>query len=200
MSELAIYDMDRTITRRGTYTPWLLFWAWRQAPWRLLLLPATLGMGFAYLAGAITRSRLKELNQALLMGASVDRAAVERVAAAFAERVVLRGVLPGAVARIAADRAEGRHVVLATASFAFYAEAIAARLAITSVIATRSIWHGDGLLPRIDGENCYGAAKLTMVEAWLLTIQPGHIRFYSDHVSDLPLFERADEAVATNPS
>jgi phosphoserine phosphatase len=27
----------------------------------------------------------------------------------------------------------------------------------------------------------------------------GHVRFYSDHVSDRPVFEWADEAVAVNP-
>ena len=37
MSDLAIYDMDRTVTRRATYTPFLLHCALRRAPWRLLL-------------------------------------------------------------------------------------------------------------------------------------------------------------------
>ena len=38
-TDLAIYDMDRTITRHATYTPFLLHCAARRAPWRLLLLP-----------------------------------------------------------------------------------------------------------------------------------------------------------------
>ena len=41
MSDLAIYDLDRTVTRRATYTPFLLHCAVRRAPWRLLLLPVT---------------------------------------------------------------------------------------------------------------------------------------------------------------
>ena len=36
---LAIYDMDRTVTRHATYTPFLLHCAVRRAPWRLLFLP-----------------------------------------------------------------------------------------------------------------------------------------------------------------
>ena len=36
MTDLAIYDMDRTVTRRATYTPFLLHCALRRAPWRLL--------------------------------------------------------------------------------------------------------------------------------------------------------------------
>ena len=31
---LAIYDMDRTVTRRATYTPFLIHCALRRAPWR----------------------------------------------------------------------------------------------------------------------------------------------------------------------
>ena len=47
-----------------------------------------------------------------------------------------------------------------------------------------------------------GAAKLRMVEAWLARTgtQGAHIRFFSDHVSDLPVFERAAEQIATTPS
>ena len=39
MTDLAIYDMDRTVTRRATYTPFLLHCAARRAPWRLVFLP-----------------------------------------------------------------------------------------------------------------------------------------------------------------
>ena len=35
MSDLAVYDMDRTVTRRATYTPFLIHCALRRAPWRL---------------------------------------------------------------------------------------------------------------------------------------------------------------------
>ena len=48
----------------------------------------------------------------------------------------------------------------------------------------------------------YAAAKRAMVEDWLaaqaLTGAP--LRFYSDHPSDAPMFELADEAVAANPN
>lgn len=198
---LSIFDMDRTITRTGTYTPWLLFWAVREAPWRLLLVPAAAVCGLAYLCGLVSRGRLKELNQALLMGRP-DRAAVERRAAEFAARTVATNVFAGALRRLEAEHGAGRRIVLATASYAFYAEAIAARLGIVDVVATRSVWAGDRLLPRIDGENCYDVAKLRMVEAWLAAegLADAPIRFFSDHVSDLPMFERAGERIATTPS
>ncbi len=205
MTELAIYDMDRTITRTGTYTPFLLHAARRLAPWRLVLAPLVAVAMAGYAARLISRKRLKEINQALLLGHSVSRAALAPVAASFAEAVMRGNVLPGALARIAADRAAGRRLVLATASYRLYVEAIAERLGFDDVIATNSVAGvGDRLMARIDGVNCYGPDKLRMIEAWLRTqdLARGAIRvlFYSDHASDAPVMEWADEAYATNPS
>ena len=47
-SQLAIYDMDKTITRKATYTPFLIHAALRLGPWRLLLLPIVLLWVIAY--------------------------------------------------------------------------------------------------------------------------------------------------------
>ena len=90
--------------------------------------------------------------------------------------------------------------MLASASYAFYVEAIADALGIDAVLATESMWDGDTLRPRVAGANCYGAAKAARVAAWLAEHPHAPMRFYSDHVSDATLFERADEAVAVCPS
>ena len=39
---IAIYDMDKTVTRKATFTPFLFHAAWRLAPLRFLLLPLVL--------------------------------------------------------------------------------------------------------------------------------------------------------------
>lgn len=191
----AVYDMDLTITTQPTYTRWLIFWARAEAPWRLALLPVAGLAGVAYRLGMVSRGRLKTFAQSLLMGDAAPRARVEMRATAFAESVAMR---PGALAQIAADRAEGLEVVIATASFAFYATAIAARLGVAIVIATESVWDHDRLCARLSGENCYDAAKATMVVARIGSANI--VRAYSDHVSDAPLFALAAEAVAVNPS
>ncbi len=200
---IAIYDMDKTITRRPTYAPFLFHAAAAHGPVRLLLAPFVLLTIFLYAVRLIGRARLKEISHALLLGDRLSGAAAARLAASFADRVVADGLLPGAVAQIAADRAAGCRIVLATASYAFYARAIAARLGIDDIVATGVVTDADGTLrARIAGENCYGAAKRRMVEVWLaaegLRREDCFIRFYSDHVSDAPMFEFADEAVAVN--
>jgi HAD superfamily hydrolase (TIGR01490 family) len=203
--EIAIYDMDRTITRTGTYTPFLIHAALARAPWRLLLLPAALLAMLGYALKLITRARLKEINQHLLLGYTISRAELEPVTASFAERMMRLNTLPGALQQIEADRAAGRRLVLATASYRLYVEAIAAKLGFDDVIATNSILGIDAqVMAKIDGENCYGPAKLRMIEAWFkaegIDRSQVRVRFYSDHASDAPVMEWADEAFAANPS
>jgi len=201
-TDFAIYDMDRTVTRHATYTPFLLHCALRRAPWRLLLLPFVIASMLAYVAKLIDRGRLKEINHRLLLGHRRHPKELKPLVDGFAERTVARNVRPGARAAIARDKAEGRRVVMATASYRLYAEAIADKLGFDDVIGTGSIIGLDERVhAKIDGENCYGPAKLRMVEDWLVKsgFERGHVRFYSDHASDAPVFEWVDEPVAVNP-
>ena len=200
---LAIYDMDRTVTRRATYTPFLVHAALRLAPWRLALLPAVALTMAAYALGLIDRGRLKEINYDLLVGRGVAPERLEPVIESFADRQLATNILPGARRAIAADRAAGRRLVLATASYRLYAAAIARRLGFEDVVATETGLDARGrVVAKIDGANCYGAAKKDMILAWLqregLDREAVHIRFYSDHVSDHHVHRWADEPVAAN--
>ena len=205
MTELAIYDMDRTITRTGTYTPFLLHAAMALDPWRLALSPAVPFVMLAYALRLIDRRRLKELTQRLLIGGRVPRARLAPAVEAFADFVLRTNIHPGALRQIEQDRAAGRRLVLATASYRFYVEPIARRLRFDDVIATGSVAGLDDIIhARIDGENNYGPAKLRLIEAWLkanaIDRPAATVRFYTDHVSDAPVLEWADVAIAVNPS
>ena len=204
MSDLAIYDMDRTVTRHATYTPFLLHCATRRAPWRLLVLPLVLVSMLVYVARLIDRARLKEINHRLLLGGRVHSRDLQPLVESFADRQLAGNVRPGARLAIARDKAQGRRLVLATASYRLYADAIADRLGFDDVIGTGSIIGlDDRVHAKIAGENCYGPAKLRMISDWVeasgLKGAHGHVRFYSDHVSDQPAFEWSDEPVAVNP-
>ena len=202
MSDLAIYDMDRTVTRRATYTPFLIHCAVRRAPWRLLFLPLVALSMLAYVAKLIDRGRLKEINHHLLLGSQRHPSEIRPLVDSFAEQVIATNVRPGAKAAIARDKAEGRRVIMATASYRFYAREIAERLGFDDCIGTNSILGLDERVhAKIDGENCYGPAKLKMIVEWLEKsgLDRKNVRFYSDHASDAPVFEWADEAVAVNP-
>ena len=200
--QVSVYDLDRTLTRRGTWLPFLLFAARRLAPWRLLRLPEVLVAMAAYRLGLLDRGRLKEVMQARLLGPRVAGARITPVAEAFAEAVVRRGCRPEIVARLHADRERGRTVVIATAALRLYAEPIARRLGVAYLIATGSVWRDGELLSRLDGPNLYGSAKLDALEAWSAerpALTAAGFRFHSDDLADLPTFERAVERVVVDP-
>jgi HAD superfamily hydrolase (TIGR01490 family) len=204
MQRVAIYDMDQTITRAATWMPFLLHAVRAHAPWRMALLPLLAGEGVAYWAGLRDRGTLKERAQRLMLGDAIAAPVLDALATRFADQLLATGVYPAALARIAADRAAGYRLVLATASFGFYVHAIANRLGFDAVIATGSCIDQKGRVrAAIAGENCYGPVKLRMIKAWLaaqgIARDAAHIRFYSDHISDAPTLDWADEAFAVNP-
>ena len=205
MQKLSIYDMDRTITRSGTYTPFLLHMVFARSPWRLALLPLVAFGFIAYGMKLIGRKDLKTYNQRLLLGSKPGLAALQPHIETFADKVIERNIYKQAIAQIAHDHADGRRLVLATASYELYVGAIAKRLGFDDVIGTRLEIDTDGnVLPRIIGENCYDEAKLDRIKAFLniegLVRSELHIRAYSDHITDVPMLEFADEAIATTPS
>jgi phosphatidylglycerophosphatase C len=199
MKPLSIYDMDKTVIRRASWTWWLLHYARTEAPWRLILAPLVLVPVAGFALGALGRKGLKEATQALLMGRRVPRAKVERAAAGFAASFGAREELEEALAAMEADRAAGQEVWLATASCRYFVEALARRWGFDHVVATENFWEGDRLTNRIRGENCYEMGKLRMILADLPG-RPPLVRFTSDHVSDLVVLDWADEPVAANPS
>lgn len=203
---VAMYDMDRTITRSGTYSGFLMHVARRRQQWRLLLLPLVGLASLAYAARLIDRSRLKAINLRLLVGQRFARAEIAPLAESYADKVVAHGLHPAALEQIAADREAGYRLLLATASFHLYVDAIARRLGIEDVLATQ-LDEPDGadhIHARLAGDNCYGDAKFARIDGWMaanaITRDSAHIRAYSDHVSDHPMLRFADEAVATTPS
>ena len=127
MDKIAIYDMDRTVTRIGTFTPFLVFVAKRR-PLRLLLLPLYLLALIGYPLGLLGRKRLKEIGFGLILGRRVAAAKLQALARDYAGHVLQRNFYAEARQRIAADRAEGCRLVMATASPDFYVDEIAALL------------------------------------------------------------------------
>ena len=138
MSDLAIYDMDKTVTRAADLYAFLLHVALRRAPWRLLFLPLVALSLLAYALRLIDRAKLKEINHRLLIGHRVPLAELKPLVESFADRQVATNIRPGARSAIARDKAEGRRLVLATASYRLYADAIAERLGFDDVIGTGS--------------------------------------------------------------
>jgi phosphatidylglycerophosphatase C len=193
---VAVYDLDRTLTDTGSWAHFIRFWLLHETRWRLLGLPLVLLGGLAHGVGLMSRGDLKSWAHRWLIGSRVDTARLAPAVARFAAGFVAAHGLAPAQAAIAADMAAGRRVVIASASHGFYVRAIAARLGVADVVATQAVRDGVWLTHRLDGENCYGAAKRAALEAWLVRegLASAVVHFTSDHHSDLPCFQLALES------
>lgn len=204
VTRITIFDLDRTLTKSGTYSPFLLYFARLNAPWRLAFVPAVLACMAGYKLGLMSRKTLKQTMHRLMIGPSISRARIEAFADQFAERQLARNVYPQAAALIEREAAQGRMLIVATAAHSLYAQPIAVKLGIRHVVGTRSTWRDDQLTPFIAGTNCHSGEKLVHLAAYLaeqrIDRRRADLRFYSDDVSDRPIFEYCDERIAMNPS
>ncbi|MBX7461006.1 HAD family hydrolase [Qipengyuania huizhouensis] len=193
--KVAIYDLDKTLVRRATFTPFLLFAAQRLAPVRVLLFPVWIAMMIGYRIGLYDRTRLKTMGMHLMLGRQPVEA-LERAGREFATHHLRKcGWVEGVIAMLETDRKEGAHLVIATAAFEFYARGFAEKLGIEDVIATG--WDGE----KIPGGNCYGDEKRKRVALWLDDKPAGRkTRFVSDSFADAPLLQEADDPVFVTQS
>ncbi len=200
MRQIAIYDLDRTITVRPTFTPFLLFAARRIAPYRLVFLPLWIAGMLGYKAKLYQREQLKNFGMRLFIGRRLAAGQAANIAEDFVAKTVANNIAPGAAQNMQADKVAGIIMLMSTAASEIYAELLAQKLGFTACIATRQRHdeHGN-ILAVIDGTNNYGAEKLRRTSAWIA--EQGwarselHITFYSDHESDAPLLDWADEGV-----
>lgn len=199
---LVIFDLDRTITRRGTYTPFLCQYAFRKNPAALLYLPLVAVLMAAYALGLLDRGSLKARMFGLLVG-SIPEHELECFCAGYVERALRDGVHDRALETIKGWRQKGARLVLATASYDWLAAAFAERLGFDEVVATRSLREQGRVVAGVDGANCRGSFKLGMVSAAVGPLSPlpasgAEVWCYTDHHSDIPLLEQCSHPVAVN--
>ncbi len=199
-ANIAIFDLDKTITHYDTYIHFLLS-ILSKKPLRAI---RCIHLPFAILmfkVGLRSNSWLKETFLVAFAG-GINREAINTMSQSFVSKVLKSGVYPEALEQIEKHRAAGDRLVLASASFNIYVELLAEKLNFDDVLCTHAEWDEAGQLTgRIDGKNCYGENKLVAVKNHLASIEnKALITMYSDHDSDLPVFLLSDVRVATNPN
>ena len=199
MRRIAIYDLDRTVTVKPTFTRFLAFAARRRAVWRLAFAPVWVAALMGYKMKFYPREPMKAFGIRLFIGGRFGDTVRADLAEAFAAAEVAGNIAPGALRTMQEDRAKGASLILLTAAPDIYAPAIAQKLGFDDCIASRHKRDDTDWLAAIDGRNNYGAEKVRRVEAWLsvqgIDRADCHITAYSDHASDAPIFDFADKAV-----
>lgn len=135
-----------------------------------------------------------------------ERGAEEAAAAhaRFMQAVVQPQLVPQALALVRQHQAAGDQVVIVTATNEFVTRPIADAFGVRELIAVE-LERGEGgwLTGAIRGVPSAREGKVTRVEQWLKARRLGwadvQSTFYSDSINDLPLLEKVDQPVATNP-
>lgn len=139
--------------------------------------------------------------QAVRLQGAVSAAAAH---ARFMREVVQPCLTPQAKALVRQHQAAGDVVVIVTATNEFVTRPIADAFGVPELIAVDLERGPDGWITgEIRGTPSFRDGKVTRVAEWLaarnLDWDSVDMTFYSDSFNDLPLLEKADHPVATNP-
>jgi len=203
MADIAIFDLDYTLTKRGTWGRFVLknlrFRPHRWIPFAF----ATAKAQWLYKRGKTSRICVKqEMMRWSMVGALKED--IVRMAEDFAEKEVQDGLRPGAWHVLEEHRAKGDTIVIASAAVCVIVDAISRRLDIPYWISTEMKWENGRLAADFATKNCYGPEKLGRVKQLFSenpTLKHNNtlITFYSDSYSDIDMFNFCDISVAVSP-
>ena len=123
---------------------------------------------------------------------------------AFMRDVIIPAMRPEATALVERHRAQGDRMLIVTATNEFVTAPIAEAFGIDTLIAVQLERDPNGeLTGQIAGTPSFGPGKVVRLQQWLeqqgLTWAGIRSTFYSDSINDLPLLEKVNHPVATNP-
>ncbi len=195
-TRVVLFDLDGTITRHDTLTPYALRYVIRH-PWRLprlsMVLPALVGFAL----GSVDRGRLK----GALIRASLGSLRADELrlwTAAFLDALFRGGLFDAARNEIDRLRRDGALLVLMSASPDLYVPAIGERLGFARTICSRVRWRGAVLDGRLEGPNCRGEEKARRLGELRLEFPAARFGAYGNSRADLAHMRKADEGVFVN--
>ena len=125
--------------------------------------------------------------------------------AQFMNEVITPAITPRALALVRERQQDSDAVVIVTATNEFITRPIAQAFGVDELIAVNLARGNDGWITgEIDGVPSFREGKVERVEQWLaqrgMRWEDAEISFYSDSTNDLPLLEKSQHPVATNPA
>ena len=196
--QLAVFDLDGTITRRDTLLPYVMGFPTSTSR-KLLGLLVFLGALSLFATAKRDHGQLKSAFVRSILGGET-RARIEKWTAQFVPALLQRGVFADALSTIARHRQEGARLVLMSASTDLYVPAVGAALGFDEVICTGVRWNGDHLEGHLTTPNRRGPEKTRCFEA-LRNAHPGlKTAAYGNAASDLDHLRLADHPLLVNAS
>jgi HAD superfamily hydrolase (TIGR01490 family) len=130
--------------------------------------------------------------------------AADQAHARFMREVITPAIRPAARALLQAHREAGDEIVIVTATNEFITRPIAQALGVDELLAVQLARDASGWITgEIDGHPTMREGKVLRMQQWLeqrgLDWSGVESTFYSDSMNDVPLLEKVDHPVATNP-
>ena len=201
---LAIFDLDYTLTKRGT---------WGRFIWGLvrfkphIWLPMWIHAGWVqwrYKRGARPRVDVKlAMMRWAMKGASKND--VLKWGQAFAQEEVRTGLRPGAIEAIKKHQSQGDILIIISAAVDVIAKPMGDILGFNFVLSTEMDFDSQNILKlNFTSKNCYGEEKVIRLNDLMdenpeLKQYNTHVTFYSDSISDLAMFELATVCIPVHP-
>ncbi len=132
------------------------------------------------------------------------KARADQAHARFMDEVIRPAIKPAALALVQQHLDAGDTVVITSATNEFVTRPIAQAFGVQHLLATELVRDGSGWFTgEIDGIPNMREGKVVRMTEWLtqrgLCWEDVEATFYSDSMNDVPLLEKVDHPVATNP-
>ena len=188
VSDLALFDFDGTISWSDTWTPFMraAIRPWRMAIGRVALSPVVAG----YRLGVVSASRGRCL-AARVAFTGEDAAAIRRLGAEYAARVLPEKVRPAAIERLEWHRARGDDVAIVSGSLDVYLKPWCEARQLSCICTTLEERDGRFTGRYVNGD-CSGAEKVRRVRQHYDLARYDLVYAYGDSGEDRELLELAD--------
>ena len=195
---LAVFDLDGTITRHDSMTPFVFGYLLRR-PHRLLRLPMALPAVLRFISNR-DRGALKGALLRMAMG-GVARREVDAWSERYVQRLVRRGLFAEALAAIDSHHSAGHYLVLMSASVDCYVPRVAQALGFHECLCSPVRWNVDNSLGgELSSANVRGDEKARLFRALLSRLKPLESVAYGNSTADLPHLRLATRGVYVNGS
>lgn len=184
MKKIVVYDFDKTIYGGETSTDFMRFFLKRNKKY-IKRLPCVIKSLFYYNKNL---KRSKEIFFRILD--NIDMELLKNEIREFWKQNNKK-IFSWISDEIKVNKLESDELILISATPSIFLEEISKELGFDKLIATEFVKQKDNFISKIEGSNCKGVEKVYRLQEYLENFEI--IKFYSDSMSDKPLFDLAKE-------
>jgi phosphatidylglycerophosphatase C len=160
MIKIAVFDLDNTIISIDSFASFI-FYVIRKHPYKIVHFPYIFYKSVLKLLGLIGFNEFK--SSWMIIINNMTHEYLENISHDFVNEKLIQKIKPGAAEEIESLRKKGYKLILATASFEFYAGYLSEYLKFDYLFGTKIVYEDNAVKAEIDGINCKGEEKIKRI-------------------------------------